>query len=411
MSGKSELVIFGETLPQVVIENGIFCDINPNSGISSDTIEFVINSSQNEYLDLNDTLLYLKLKVLNSDGSNLSNASKASPSNFLLNALFSDVVLYLNNTVIEGGSPDYAHKATIESIFNFNDDARRLQLLPAGYTDVADEGEKWVKESKEFELCGALRLNFMNQPKYLLPSVDVKILLKRNKSEFCITLPKDDAAVNPKIEIMKATLYVRKVKVSPAVQLGHQLGLLKQNAVYPYTKSKVVTNVIPTGSLSFTKDNLFSHTRLPKFVVVCMVNADACNGSYKADPFYFDHFKVLSLGLYRDGQSLPFREIYEPDFEKNLYTKEFVKSIIHNTEHLNTNLNNGISMQDFKNGYTFFTFNLTPDFSMCDVQQPASGNLRLDIKFRAVTVNAINVITYGMYDSEIQITKNREIIL
>ena len=132
-----------------------------------------------------------------------------------------------------------------------------------------------------FELCGALRLNFLNQPKYLLPNVDVKILLDRNKDSFSLILETGDAA---KIIIHRAVLYVRKVKVSPAVQLGHQVGLLKQNSIYPYTKSTIVSNVIPTGSLSYTKDNLFIHTLLPKFIVVCMVKGSAYNGSYCCDP-------------------------------------------------------------------------------------------------------------------------------
>ena len=142
-----------------------------------------------------------------------------------------------------------------------------------------------------------------------------------------------------------------------------------------------------------------------------MVKGSAYNGSYEQDPLYFDHFKVHSVGLYRDGQSLPYREIYEPDFEKGLYTREYVMSIVQNTKHLNTNLNNGISMAEFKKGYTFFTFNLTPDFCMNDTQRPTTGNLRLDIKFRASTVEPINVLAYGIFDGQVQITKDREIIL
>ena len=189
MSGKSELVLFDESNPpQVVVEQGIFCDINPVSGVDGPTIEFIINGSHNEYLDLNDTILYLKLKVVKAaDGSKLDAGSKAYTSNDLLNALFKDVSLSLNNKVVEGGSLlEYPYKATIESIFNFNEDARRLQLLPAGFSDETEERAKWIAESQMFELCGALRLNFLNQPKYLLANVDVKILLDRNKDSFSL---------------------------------------------------------------------------------------------------------------------------------------------------------------------------------------------------------------------------------
>ena len=221
MSGKSELILLNDPIqPQIVIDHGIFCDINPVSGVDGPTIEFVINGSHNEYLDMNDTILYLKLKVVKPDDTKFGDDTKAYTSNYLMNALFADVSLSLNNKVIEGGSLlEYPYKSTIESIFNFNEDARRLQLLPAGFSDEIDERVKWISKSQTFELCGALRLNFLNQPKYLLPNVDVKILLNKSKNEFSLMVPAADKAGAAKIVIERAVLYVRKVKVSPAVQL------------------------------------------------------------------------------------------------------------------------------------------------------------------------------------------------
>ena len=288
MSGKSELQIFNSIPPQVVVEQ-VFCDINPITGTDDNTIEFVINGSQNEYIDLNDTLLYLKLNVINSDGSKLDACSSLAPTNYMMNALFSDVVLSMNNVIVEGGNPHYPSKATIESIFNFSEDSKRLQLLPMGYSDEVDERRKWVKESKYFELAGALRLDFFNQPKYIIPGVDIRVLLKRSKDEFAlIANALGDVAKNPQVDIKKATLYVRRVKVAQTVQLGHQIGLLKRNAIYPYTRSETISTSISKGSLSFTKDNLFGQSLLPKFVVVGTVNGSAYNGNNLHDAFKFE---------------------------------------------------------------------------------------------------------------------------
>lgn len=87
-----------------------------------------------------------------------------------------------------------------------------------------------------------------------------------------------------------------------------------------------------------------------------------------------------------------------------------MKSIIHNTQHLNTNMNNGIDLEKFKSGYTFFTFNLTPDFDINQCQMPRDGNLRLELKFGGTLAQAINVIVYATFDSKIEITKDRAII-
>jgi hypothetical protein len=43
--------------------------------------------------------------------------------------------------------------------------------------------------------------------------------------------------------------------------------------------------------------------------------------------------------------------------------------------------------------------------------QPAQdGNLRLEIKFNSATIEAANVVIYGVFDDEIQITKTGEVI-
>ena len=127
--------------------------------------------------------------------------------------------------------------------------------------------------------------------------------------------------------------------------------------------------------------------------------------------FDYNHFNVSSVGLFLDGQSVPFREVYKPNFTKQLVVKDYIRSIIHSFEHFNTNLNNGISLDGFAHGnYTFFTFNLTPDFDMKQCQMPRDGNLRLEITFEKELSTSINVVAYGMFDTQLQITKDRSII-
>ena len=62
-----------------------------------------------------------------------------------------------------------------------------------------------------FELVGALRLDFLQQPKYLIPGVSVGIRLTRSKDEFALQLPlgtNDDGSHAFKILITQCILYV-----------------------------------------------------------------------------------------------------------------------------------------------------------------------------------------------------------
>jgi hypothetical protein len=421
MSGKSELSIFDDVSPQVVIDSAIFQDVHPQTALdsNSDVIDFYIAGSNTEYLDLNDTLLSLRLHICRADGKafTATDVTRPVPSNYFLNALFSDVSLSLNDTQIEGGHTMYPYKATIESALNFNDEAKRLQFLPAGVSEEDDERAKWVGDSDEFELVGALRLDFLSQPKYLIPGVSVRVTLTRSKDVFSLHLAKgiaDPGNLAFKIVISQCILYVRRVKVHPSVEEGHKVGLIKNNAVYPYTRTKIISYSIPKGSTTFFKENLFSNALLPKFIVVAMVHGNAFTGSLGQKPFDFQHFNANTIALYRDGQGIPYKRAYNPHFRKgktSFLTDVYVRSILQNTQLLNTNHSNGIDLADFSTGgYGFYTFNLTPDFDMNQTQQVRDANLRLEMRFSSALTDSINVIAYAIFDAKIQITNDRAII-
>jgi hypothetical protein len=176
---KSELCIFDRPPPQVVVENYTFEEIYPLNAIGKE-IQFNIIGSANNYLDLNDSLFYVKLKVTQSDGTALPDAAAVIPSNYFFYTLFKNATLLFNNVKIEGGDDTYSSKAVLESILNYNTDTRNTNLMSIGFSDDENVRKGWIAKSKEFSMTGPLRLNLFNQPKYLLPCVNVTIKLRRN---------------------------------------------------------------------------------------------------------------------------------------------------------------------------------------------------------------------------------------
>ena len=76
-------------------------EIRPLSQVSGETpIEFRI-SGQNamDYLDLKGTQIYVKLKVVNPNGSDITSA-KVGPVNLFLQSLFSTTEVTLQNKII-----------------------------------------------------------------------------------------------------------------------------------------------------------------------------------------------------------------------------------------------------------------------------------------------------------------------
>ena len=413
MSGKTELKIFDDHPPQVVIEAGYFEDVYPKAATESTTIEFEVPSSNVDYMDLNDTLLSLQVKVVKADGTALTDKDKPVPSDYFMHSLFSDVSLALNDTTIEGGSGIYPYKAVIESELNFNSETKQTQLAMAGHETAVTKRKAWVALSKVLEMIGPLRLDFLNQPKYLLPGVKVRIILTKANSNFSLTYAQGDTEPDDnvwKVQITKAILYVRRVKVHPAITKAHSIGLQTKNALYPYTRTKVVSSVVPTGSSTFFHDNLFSSHVLPKIVVIGLVKGISFSGTVKHRALFFGNYGVSRVELLRNGQSIPYRTGYICDFAGEIFNDVYLRSIYQSMNSLNTNNGCGITIDKFKNGSTFFVFNLTPDFDLKERQTVRDSNIRLDLSFKKPLTEAINVVAYACYDATLQITANGEII-
>ena len=421
--GKSELLLFDELPVQTSIAAAGWSDYHSISDpASSAQLEFYIPGAQDEYVDFNDTKLYLDMSI-----EAAPDAAVVAPANNLLGSLFSDVSVQLNDVTIQGGEPYYPYKAMIETLLMFDSGTKKTQLRTSGYIkDTAGKVDNaagnlgyksrvaMVAGKKHFEIIGPVHVDLATQPRYMLPRVDVRLRLVRAATTFVIDA--FDPAKQPtacKINIHKAILYVRKVRVLPSVQHGHELGLQTQNAIYPIQHVSMDSHTVPSGQQSFTKENIFQG-RMPKFMVVGMVSNAAFVGAYKSNPFNFQHFGISYLGLFRDGECVPERTPFDmPDADH--YIRAYMATI-HALEQFNRNENNGITLDDFIGGSMLFAFNLTPDLTAGGnsggVQQPfRTGNLRLELKFKTALAEPINIIYYGVFDGKIEVTKERTIHL
>ena len=69
---KSELDLFTVPMTQTAIEKYTYVEVQPLSAITQDSpIEFVIAGGSDQYVDLNNTLLYTKLKITLANGNDI----------------------------------------------------------------------------------------------------------------------------------------------------------------------------------------------------------------------------------------------------------------------------------------------------------------------------------------------------
>ncbi|XP_053534212.1 uncharacterized protein F54H12.2-like [Ictalurus punctatus] len=332
---KTELDLFTVPLTQTVIEKNTYIEVPPLSAISETSpLEFFIAGTGEDYVDLNNTLVFLRLKITNADGTDIADGAPVGLINYAGSTIFSQVDVSLGDRLISQSSNTYPYRCIIECLTNYGKDA--LETLfsaglfykdTAGHMDVTDPagGNRGLTKRAAFtnasnvvELLAPIHSDIFFQEKLMLNGVDIKIRMTRAKDEFCLMR---SGAVAYKLNIVSASLFVKKVSVSPGVRLGHAQALLSTPAKYPIDRVCVKNFSIPVGSRVCNQENLFLGT-LPKSVVLAMVDNDAFTGSYDKNPFAFKNYDLEFLAVYLDGQQHPAKPL-QPEYGSGSAVREF----------------------------------------------------------------------------------------
>jgi hypothetical protein len=147
--------------------------------------------------------------------------------------MFSQVDISLNGTLITSSTNTYAYRAYIETLLSYGLEAKSSQLTSAlfykddaGKMDrsnplAADAAQRntglatrqtFSAESKEIDMIGRIHADIFFQERYMLNEINTKIKLIRSPDSFCLMAT---GAQQFKVVVTKATLLVRKVKISP----------------------------------------------------------------------------------------------------------------------------------------------------------------------------------------------------
>ena len=391
---------------------------------SESPIEIKIPGSAEDYIDLGDINLYVKFKIVAADGTAIKQADDVVGLNNLpISTIWSDARLKIGETQIEGGQTDYAYRSYFKTVTQFSPQAQTSQMEAMGwYKDEAGKFDnasnkgfvkrkQLVGDSKVIEFMGPLMFDFFNQNRHLLSKMDMIITLTPNKSEFFLNSYAASGKMRGyKIEFLKAAVYAGRLEMNPSVINGHAVGLNTDNARYFINHSDLFVFSIPAGQASIIKENLLNAMK-PKMLVVAMVENDAYNGNISKNPFNFQHFDLVHLQLTRDGRTMPGGNL-EPNFKENEFLHSYVQTM-KAFDYWNTDDTNGLKPHEWANGYNYYAFDLTPDkeaSSSC-LHAHTSGNLRLELKFANKLTSTVNVIVYAVSDSQVEVTKNRDVIL
>ena len=102
---KSELDLFAVPPTQTSIEKGGWIEHQPLPSLDSGgPIEFILPGTGDAYLYLANTYLLVRAKIVNGNRTDIGADASVAPVNNWLHSLFSQVDVYLNDTLVTPSS-------------------------------------------------------------------------------------------------------------------------------------------------------------------------------------------------------------------------------------------------------------------------------------------------------------------
>ena len=412
-------------------------------------VEILVPALTNEYWDLHNSRLYMRVKMTRKNGNDMQANDVAAPINDIFNSFWKNVELKVGQKEISHSNSMHAYRSFIDHLLHDSDESltseREMRLLykdTAGQLDAVNANKpnpnqliagddlvlnaektalersaadaalgndglyrryRAVQESREVELLGALSIDLFEQERYLLPGVSMRLRLTRQNQAFMVMATGDDY----QLQLLDIKLYMRKVTPAPGVILGHKDALAKTTAKYPVTSKKVTSVALPAGIHDKKTETIFEG-QLPKRIAIAMVTAEAMSGAWTRNPFNFQHFGLTKMQLEVNGE--PVRsEALTPSVKDHRYIHCF-ETLFRGVNKLDGERGSIIKRSDWPKGYSLYVFDLTPDMDADDSYTLLkTGTVRLDLQFGEPLGEAVNVVVYAEFDQLIEITAEHNV--
>ncbi|XP_064651646.1 uncharacterized protein F54H12.2-like [Lineus longissimus] len=431
---KAELELFETEPTQTAITSGKLVEVHPTTSIeNTDVIEFNTQTDEKNYIDLRETTIYIRAKIVKLDGTALTEKTgdtvdpkaQCYPINYLVGTMFKQAEISLSGTQIGSTSSMYAYRSYLEALLSYGKDAKTHQLRAGGYfkdvTDMETTGAtisdstatnkgavsrfKMTKFSQSFELQGRIHNEMFEQGKLLLSKVPLTVKLTLGNPKF--SLMSASTATDYKIKLEKAILMTSVKEIASYVRVAHEQRLLAANAKYPVTRIEMRYYQKAAGGSDLSEANLCKG-ETPRRIAIGLLASNAMNGALDGNPFNFKHYNVTSIKLTVAGASIPYGEL-KVDFTAKNVVNGYM-TLFRGSKLWPANKSNDISLDDYVDGYALYVFNLAPDDAGSSAFQLAkNGDVGVEIKLSTATTEAVNLIVLYEYDSFVEIDADRNV--
>ena len=375
-------------------------------------INFSITAQSSAYVDLKSSVLNVKLRLANGDGTPINEATVAGLVNTPLHSIFRQVDVTFQQTPLSHSGNNYPYKAYIDTILNTNENVQKGELTSQLFykdvgpdTDDAKSGPNSglfnrslaTEGGKVVDLEGSLLIDVFQQPKLLLNGVSIGIKLWPSLDSF--RLVTDTPKADLKVQIVDASFRLCVQRIDGGLMMAHEKMIKTEPAIYPYLKSDIKTMSIASGQYSFSVDDVFQGL-VPCKLIVGLVSSAAYMGDYRKNQFYFRDYDCSSVGFYVDGQSYPSQPL-RPNYEANQYIDSY-RTLTTFRKDVN------IDRYDYTLGYCLYVLEVDPYYSF---NTKRKGHCRLEMKFARPLPESVTLILYATFPEILNIDASRSVFV
>lgn len=412
---------------QVAVLKQYYEDVRPISQYHGlNPLSFEVNLQGDVYTDLSKSKLYLKIRILNANGSRLGLDGHVTPVNLMFHALFSEIDVRMNGNLVHSSGNMYPYIAYLYTLLHESESAKKSKLTDqlfyqdtAGFFDETNPNagnfglfsrHQYAKASKLIELSGTLLSDCLMLNRYMINGVKLGINLKRTSPKFCLMSDGDmaSAAENYQVVIEDAFLRLYRLKINPAILVAHSKLLKTMTAKYYFTKRSIKCCNVPPNQTVFHWDHI-TESPLPKFVIVGFCKNQAVAGSYTHNPWNFINGDVRKISLHVNGVSVPADPIdvfYDNDNAEGERSLQVFDRFFDSLAGRGLN----VTRDDVRKGYAIYIFNLDPDFSE-NVQFPLlkGGEMSLNVRLGTPLTEGATCILFAERFGMLELDETRNV--
>ena len=313
-------------------------EIYSTTSLDENCTEFEFQTDRNYYVDLRQTYLALKLKLIKGRGYETYKTQEVKKEhkeeakaeeeetvdeepvplvthvNNILHSIFSNAEVYINNQQIYNSKGLYAHKSSFSNNFKGKIFEYKGVLHCEGYDyeEFPDEimeaplcepftlrRLKMLNRPDGFMLYGKLMFDFFSTFELLYPNMIFRLRLIRARPNFYMISDNPNVSLG----IVDCSLYTRRIALKDDYHKKRMDMLAYTPVEFNYLETLAKTFIIPARQNQFIQENIFNNAPVCR-IAVAMITIYAFTGSYLENPFWYQQFDLRQLRIPRGGQPI-----------------------------------------------------------------------------------------------------------